>query len=219
MGRDSVGEAGSRTRWLAPDFSIRDPRRSAHRGGGPQRWCRSPLAADRVPADPRAAPGSASRGAIRGQKPAGVRGVQRRRLCVAHGGAEGAGAARWVSRVSRALCVANNTRVYELWHPCPSQAGLSGTPPPSIVYASSSSVYGTNTKVPFSESDVTDTPASLYAVRTPFVSLAAFCESCTRLFSLCGLSARAHRPRKRRTSFSRTRAQPFREGVLSIFRY
>eukprot|EP00475_Leptophrys_vorax_P012637 TRINITY_DN19034_c0_g1_i1.p1 TRINITY_DN19034_c0_g1~~TRINITY_DN19034_c0_g1_i1.p1 ORF type:complete len:453 (-),score=4.09 TRINITY_DN19034_c0_g1_i1:673-2031(-) len=36
-------------------------------------------------------------------------------------------------------------------------------PQPSIVYASSSSVYGLNTKVPFSEDDRTDRPASLYA--------------------------------------------------------
>jgi len=32
-----------------------------------------------------------------------------------------------------------------------------------LVYASSSSVYGTNAKVPFSESDAADHPASLYA--------------------------------------------------------
>ncbi|KAF3779142.1 UDP-glucuronate 4-epimerase 2 [Nymphaea thermarum] len=36
-------------------------------------------------------------------------------------------------------------------------------PQPAIVWASSSSVYGLNTKVPFSESDRTDQPASLYA--------------------------------------------------------
>lgn len=36
-------------------------------------------------------------------------------------------------------------------------------PQPSIVYASSSSVYGLNSKVPFSEDDRTDHPASLYA--------------------------------------------------------
>lgn len=36
-------------------------------------------------------------------------------------------------------------------------------PQPAIVWASSSSVYGLNTKVPFSESDRTDRPASLYA--------------------------------------------------------
>jgi UDP-glucuronate 4-epimerase len=36
-------------------------------------------------------------------------------------------------------------------------------PQPAIVWASSSSVYGLNTKVPFSEMDRTDQPASLYA--------------------------------------------------------
>ncbi|CAH9098019.1 unnamed protein product [Cuscuta epithymum] len=36
-------------------------------------------------------------------------------------------------------------------------------PQPAIVWASSSSVYGLNSKVPFSESDRTDQPASLYA--------------------------------------------------------
>lgn len=36
-------------------------------------------------------------------------------------------------------------------------------PIPRVVYASSSSVYGLNTKVPFSETDVVDQPASLYA--------------------------------------------------------
>ena len=34
---------------------------------------------------------------------------------------------------------------------------------PRLVYASSSSVYGGNTKLPFSESDPVDTPVSLYA--------------------------------------------------------
>lgn len=38
-----------------------------------------------------------------------------------------------------------------------------GNPQPAIVYASSSSVYGLNSKVPFSEDDRTDHPASLYA--------------------------------------------------------
>lgn len=36
-------------------------------------------------------------------------------------------------------------------------------PKPRIVYASSSSVYGLNDKVPFAETDVVDHPASLYA--------------------------------------------------------
>ncbi|XP_077238225.1 UDP-glucuronate 4-epimerase 1 [Tasmannia lanceolata] len=39
----------------------------------------------------------------------------------------------------------------------------SANPQPSIVWASSSSVYGLNEKVPFSEADRTDQPASLYA--------------------------------------------------------
>ncbi|KAF5203768.1 Udp-glucuronate 4-epimerase [Thalictrum thalictroides] len=39
----------------------------------------------------------------------------------------------------------------------------SANPQPSIVWASSSSVYGLNENVPFSESDRTDKPASLYA--------------------------------------------------------
>lgn len=39
----------------------------------------------------------------------------------------------------------------------------SSNPKPAIVWASSSSVYGLNTKLPFSEEDRTDQPASLYA--------------------------------------------------------
>ena len=34
---------------------------------------------------------------------------------------------------------------------------------PAVVYASSSSVYGLNTKQPFSETDPVEKPASLYA--------------------------------------------------------
>ncbi|CAN4127547.1 unnamed protein product [Withania somnifera] len=43
------------------------------------------------------------------------------------------------------------------------EACKNANPQPSIVWASSSSVYGLNTKVPFSEKDRTDQPASLYA--------------------------------------------------------
>ncbi|KAL3743198.1 hypothetical protein ACJRO7_018491 [Eucalyptus globulus] len=39
----------------------------------------------------------------------------------------------------------------------------SANPQPAVVWASSSSVYGLNSKVPFSEKDRTDQPASLYA--------------------------------------------------------
>jgi UDP-glucuronate 4-epimerase len=43
------------------------------------------------------------------------------------------------------------------------EACKSANPQPAIVWASSSSVYGLNSKVPFSEKDRTDQPASLYA--------------------------------------------------------
>lgn len=43
------------------------------------------------------------------------------------------------------------------------EASKSADPQPAIVWASSSSVYGLNSKVPFSEKDRTDQPASLYA--------------------------------------------------------
>ncbi|KAI4381087.1 hypothetical protein MLD38_007197 [Melastoma candidum] len=43
------------------------------------------------------------------------------------------------------------------------EACKSMNPQPAVVWASSSSVYGLNEKVPFSESDLTDRPASLYA--------------------------------------------------------
>ena len=43
------------------------------------------------------------------------------------------------------------------------EASKSANPQPSVVWASSSSVYGLNEKAPFSESDRTDKPASLYA--------------------------------------------------------
>ncbi|OAE34631.1 hypothetical protein AXG93_167s1420 [Marchantia polymorpha subsp. ruderalis] len=43
------------------------------------------------------------------------------------------------------------------------EACVKADPQPAVVWASSSSVYGLNTHVPFSESDRTDQPASLYA--------------------------------------------------------
>ncbi|MBA0781711.1 hypothetical protein Gotri_002604 [Gossypium trilobum] len=43
------------------------------------------------------------------------------------------------------------------------EIGKSANPQPAVVWASSSSVYGLNEKVPFSEADRTDQPASLYA--------------------------------------------------------
>ena len=47
----------------------------------------------------------------------------------------------------------------------------------NFVYASSSSVYGSNTKLPFAESDRTDTPISLYAATKKANELAAHCYS------------------------------------------
>ncbi|EEF46353.1 UDP-glucuronate 5-epimerase, putative [Ricinus communis] len=44
-------------------------------------------------------------------------------------------------------------------------------PQPAIVWASSSSVYGLNLKVPFSEKDKTDQPASLHAGFLLFMDL------------------------------------------------
>merc|ERR1712232_1079521 len=43
------------------------------------------------------------------------------------------------------------------------EAARACDPMPRIVYASSSSVYGLNEKAPFSEADIVDRPASLYA--------------------------------------------------------
>ena len=52
----------------------------------------------------------------------------------------------------------------------------------NFVYASSSSVYGANTTLPFSESDRVDTPVSLYAATKRANELVAHCYS--RLFRL-----------------------------------
>lgn len=46
-----------------------------------------------------------------------------------------------------------------------------------LVYASSSSVYGANTKVPFSVNDKTDSPVSLYAATKKSNELMAYCYS------------------------------------------
>jgi UDP-glucuronate 4-epimerase len=48
---------------------------------------------------------------------------------------------------------------------------------PRLVYASSSSVYGGNTKLPFSESDSVDSPVSLYAATKKANELMAHCYS------------------------------------------
>lgn len=53
---------------------------------------------------------------------------------------------------------------------------------PLLVYASSSSVYGANTKVPFSESDPVDSPVSLYAATKRADELMS--ESYARLYGM-----------------------------------
>lgn len=60
-------------------------------------------------------------------------------------------------------------------------------PPPIIVYASSSSVYGGNTKVPFSEEDPVDNPVSLYAATKRSVELMAMVYHGLYDLSLTGL--------------------------------
>eukprot|EP00929_Paragymnodinium_shiwhaense_P034696 TRINITY_DN18847_c0_g1_i1.p1 TRINITY_DN18847_c0_g1~~TRINITY_DN18847_c0_g1_i1.p1 ORF type:complete len:417 (+),score=87.86 TRINITY_DN18847_c0_g1_i1:235-1485(+) len=60
-------------------------------------------------------------------------------------------------------------------------------PLPRFVYASSSSVYGLNTKVPFSEEDVVDHPASLYAATKKSDEMLAVTYNHIYHFSMTGL--------------------------------
>lgn len=48
---------------------------------------------------------------------------------------------------------------------------------PKLVFASSSSVYGLNEKVPYSEDDIVDSPVSLYAATKKSNELMAHCYS------------------------------------------
>ena len=57
-----------------------------------------------------------------------------------------------------------------------------------LIYASSSSVYGENTKIPFSENDITDTPLSLYAATKKSNELIAY--SYSKLFNICCIGLR-----------------------------
>jgi UDP-glucuronate 4-epimerase len=56
-----------------------------------------------------------------------------------------------------------------------------------LLYASSSSVYGANAKVPFSEDDITDTPVSLYAATKKSNELMAYSYSQLYKFPATGL--------------------------------
>jgi len=58
---------------------------------------------------------------------------------------------------------------------------------PRLVYASSSSVYGGNTKLPFSENDSVDAPISLYAATKKADELMAHCYSHLYGFQTIGL--------------------------------
>merc|ERR1711953_109543 len=60
-------------------------------------------------------------------------------------------------------------------------------PKPRIVYASSSSVYGLNTKVPFAETDRVDNPASLYAATKKANEMIAHCYKHIYGLSVIGL--------------------------------
>lgn len=62
------------------------------------------------------------------------------------------------------------------------EAARSAKAPPEIIYASSSSVYGSNEKSPFSEDDVVDNPTSLYGSTKRSVELIAVVYH--RLFNL-----------------------------------
>eukprot|EP00929_Paragymnodinium_shiwhaense_P017759 TRINITY_DN12744_c0_g1_i2.p1 TRINITY_DN12744_c0_g1~~TRINITY_DN12744_c0_g1_i2.p1 ORF type:complete len:376 (+),score=91.87 TRINITY_DN12744_c0_g1_i2:152-1279(+) len=63
----------------------------------------------------------------------------------------------------------------------------SADPKPRIVYASSSSVYGLNTKVPFAETDQVDNPASLYAATKKANEMIAHCYKHIYGLSVIGL--------------------------------
>lgn len=58
---------------------------------------------------------------------------------------------------------------------------------PRLVYASSSSVYGGNTKMPFAETDPVDTPVSLYAATKKANELMAHCYTHLYGFQTVGL--------------------------------
>merc|ERR1712151_432519 len=68
------------------------------------------------------------------------------------------------------------------------EAARFAEPKPMIVYASSSSVYGLNTKTPFSEEDVVDQPASLYAATKKTNEMMAC--TCNHIFGLSMIGLR-----------------------------
>ena len=94
---------------------------------------------------------------------------------------------------------------YSLEHPqCYIQSNVVGTanllevlrrmPPRHLVFASTSSIYGGNTKIPFSETDRTDASASLYAATKKsgealvhsYAHLFGIASTCVRFFTVYG---------------------------------
>ncbi len=60
-------------------------------------------------------------------------------------------------------------------------------PPQHLVYASSSSIYGNNEKTPYAESDITDSPASLYGATKKSNELMAYAYSHLYKIPMTGL--------------------------------
>ena len=65
---------------------------------------------------------------------------------------------------------------------------LRNTPKTKLIYASSSSVYGCNDTIPFSEDDTTDKPTNVYGVTKKANELMAF--SYNHLYGICALGMR-----------------------------
>ena len=94
-------------------------------------------------------------------------------------------------------------------------------PPEHFVYASSSSVYGGNKKVPFSTDDRVDSPISLYAATKKSDELMAHCYS--KLYNIPSTGLRfftVYGPAGRPDMFAYLAADELsRGGVISIYNY
>ena len=94
-------------------------------------------------------------------------------------------------------------------------------PPEHFVYASSSSVYGGNKKVPFSTDDRVDSPISLYAATKKSDELMAHCYS--KLYDIPSTGLRfftVYGPAGRPDMFAYLAADELsRGGVISIYNY
>ena len=94
-------------------------------------------------------------------------------------------------------------------------------PAAHLVYASSSSVYGTNRKVPFSTNDMTDSPVSLYAATKKSNELMAHCYS--KLYGIPATGLRfftVYGPAGRPDMFYFSATEKLAEGeAIKIFNY